>query len=97
MDKVVEQKLNEHDRRILTLENYRENDLKEISENREKDLKIINENNKNLATIINELKHLTSSMDTLANNWKEAISRSNERQKERDDNIDKNITTRENT
>lgn len=82
----MKQELKDHDRRITALEAHRENDLK-----------ITNENNKNLATIIVELKNLTNSMDTLANNWKEAINRSNTRQKEREEDTDKRISQLEKT
>ena len=81
---VLKEQLKGHERRITILEEHRESDIK-----------LINENNKNLATIIVELKNLTKSMDTLANNWKEAINRSNARQKERDDNTDKRISSLE--
>lgn len=82
----MKQELKDHDRRITALEAHRESDLK-----------VINENNKNLATIIVELKNLTNSMDTLANNWKEAINRSNARQKEREEDTDKRISQLEKT
>lgn len=80
----INQQLSDHDRRITTLENYREHDIQ-----------LINENNKNLAVIVVELKNIADTMKTLTNNWKEAIERSNARQREKHDSINQKINNLE--
>lgn len=80
----INQQLSDHDRRITTLENYREHDIQ-----------LINENNKNLAVIVVELKNIADTMKTLTNNWKEAIERSNARQREEHDSINQKINNLE--
>lgn len=84
MDALKEQ-VKDHDRRIRDLENHRESDIQ-----------LINENNKNLAVIINKLENITESMKTLTNNWKEAIERSNSKQREENQSINSRITSLEN-
>ena len=67
----LEQRVKELERRTLVLE-----------QQREKDYDIINKHNTNLTTIVLELKNVTKSLETITSNWKEAIERSNQRQKE---------------
>lgn len=69
------------DSRVSKLEKFRESDNK-----------ILADNNKNLAVIVEKLEHITSSMETLTNNFKEAMNRSNDRQREREENTNKRIT-----
>ena len=76
----MRQQLADHDRRITTLEKYREHDIQ-----------LINENNKNLAVIVVELKNIAETMKTLTNNWREAIERSNARQREEHEQINNKI------
>lgn len=76
----VKFQLEQHEKRLNALEQHREMDYDKI-----------NENNKSLATIVIELKNITKTMETLANNWKEAINRSNAKQKEEHDSINSRI------
>lgn len=69
------------DSRVSKLEKFRESDNM-----------ILADNNKNLAVIVEKLEHITSSMETLTNNFKEAMNRSNDRQREREENTNKRIT-----
>lgn len=71
MDKVIEQQLKDHERRIEKLENQREEDYEKL-----------NQHNTDLATIVTELKGITKSMETLTNNWEKAIKQNDEKQKE---------------
>ena len=57
----------------------------------EKNQELINQHTTDLATIVIELKNVTKSLETVTNNWKEAISRSNARQEEERANINKRI------
>ena len=57
----------------------------------EKNQELINQHTTNLATIVIELKNVTKSLETVTNNWKEAINRSNARQEEERANINKRI------
>lgn len=57
----------------------------------EKNQELINKHTTDLATIVIELKNVTKSLETVTNNWKEAISRSNARQEEERANINKRI------
>lgn len=81
----LKEQVKDHDRRIRDLENHREHDIQ-----------LINENNKNLAVIINKLENIAESMKTLTNNWKEAIERSNSKQREENQSINARITSLEN-
>ena len=58
----------------------------------EKNQELINKHTTDLATIVIELKNVTKSLETVTNNWKEAISRSNARQEEERVNINKRIS-----
>ena len=58
----------------------------------EKNQELINKHTTDLATIVIELKNVTKSLETVTNNWKEAISRSNARQEEERANINKRIS-----
>ena len=58
----------------------------------EKNQELINQHTTNLATIVIELKNVTKSLETVTNNWKEAINRSNARQEEERANINKRIS-----
>lgn len=58
----------------------------------EKNQELINQHTTDLATIVIELKNVTKSLETVTNNWKEAISRSNARQEEERANINKRIS-----
>ena len=80
MNEGLEHKVAEHERRISKLEEQRETDYAKI-----------NEHNTNLATIVVKLESITNQLATLTTNWKEAINRSNERQQEAHDNINKRI------
>lgn len=57
----------------------------------EKNQELINQHTTNLATIVIELKNVTKSLETVTNNFKEAINRSNARQEEERANINKRI------
>ena len=57
----------------------------------EKNQELINQHTTDLATIVIELKNVTKSLETVTNNWKEAINRSNARQEEERANINKRI------
>lgn len=70
-------------------------DINELKNHREHDIQLINENNKNLAVIVVELKNIADTMKTLTNNWKEAIERSNARQREEHDSINQKINNLE--
>lgn len=76
----LELRVSETERRIGILERQREADYDKIIEN-----------NKTLSNILIELKNITKTMETLANNWKEAINRSNAKQKEEHDSINSRI------
>lgn len=80
MDKGLEQKVSEHERRISKLEEQRETDYVKI-----------NEHNTNLATIVVKLESITNQLATLTTNWKEAIASTNERSQEAHDTINKRI------
>ena len=58
----------------------------------EKNQELINQHTTDLATIVIELKNVTKSLETVTNNWKEAINRSNARQEEERANINKRIS-----
>ena len=81
---VLENKVENLERRVTKLENYRDSDFK-----------IINQHNENLATIILELKGVTKSLETITNNFKEAINRSNARNEEERKNISERINALE--
>ena len=81
---VLKEQVQELERRVSKLETYRESDIK-----------IINEHNTNLATIILKLENITKSLETVTNNFKEAINRSNARNEEERGNINKRISTLE--
>ena len=81
---VLKEQVQELDRRVTKLENYRESDLK-----------MLNELNVNLATIIIELKNITTQLATITNNWKEAIQRSNAKQQEEHASINNRINVLE--
>ena len=81
---VLENKIENLERRVSKLEGYRDNDFK-----------IINQHNENLATIVLELKNVTKSLETITTNWKEAINRSNAKQKEEHENINNRISALE--
>ena len=81
---VLENKVENLERRVSKLENYRDSDFK-----------IINQHNENLATIILELKSVTKSLETITNNFKEAINRSNARNEEERKNISERINALE--
>lgn len=81
---VLKEQVQELDRRVTKLENYRESDLK-----------MLNEHNVNLATIIIELKNITTQLATITNNWKEAIQRSNAKQQEEHASINNRINVLE--
>ena len=81
---VLENKVENLERRVTKLENYRDSDFK-----------IINQHNENLATIILELKSVTKSLETITNNFKEAINRSNARNEEERKNISERINALE--
>ena len=81
---VLKEQVQELDRRVTKLENYRENDIK-----------LINEHNTNLATIILKLENITKSLETVTTNFKEAINRSNARNEEERGNISKRISALE--
>ena len=72
-----------------------ESDINELKNHREHDISLINENNKNLAIIITKLENITKSMETLASNWREAIERSNIRQREEHETINTRINNLE--
>ncbi len=72
-----------------------ESDINELKNHRENDIMLINENNKNLAVIITKLENITKSMETLASNWREAIERSNLRQREEHETINTRINNLE--
>ena len=82
---VLKEQVQELERRVSKLETYRESDIK-----------MINEHNTNLATIILKLENITKSLETVTNNFKEAINRSNARQEEERELINKRISTLEN-
>ena len=84
MMEVLKEQVQELDRRVTKLENYRESDLK-----------MLNEHNVNLATIIIELKNITTQLATITNNWKEAIQRSNAKQQEEHASINNRINVLE--
>lgn len=81
---VLENKVENLERRVTKLENYRDSDFKTI-----------NQHNENLATIILELKNVTKSLETITNNFKEAINRSNARNEEERKNISERINALE--
>lgn len=81
---VLENKVENLERRVTKLESYRDSDFK-----------IINQHNENLATIVLELKNVTKSLETITTNWKEAINRSNAKQKEEHENINNRISALE--
>ncbi len=78
---VLKEQVQELERRVSKLETYRESDIK-----------MINEHNTNLATIILKLENITKSLETVTNNFKEAINRSNARNEEERGNINKRIS-----
>lgn len=80
----LEQRVSELERRTSILE-----------QQREKDYDIINDQRLNLSTIVIELKNITKSLETVTNNWKEAITRSNARQKEEHELINNRISVLE--
>lgn len=82
---VLKEKVIELERRVGILEKNRENDIK-----------VLNEHNTNLATIILKLENITKSLETVTSNFKEAINRSNARQEEERELINKRISTLEN-
>lgn len=82
---VLKEKVIELERRVDILE-----------KNRESDIKMLNEHNTNLATIILKLENITKSLETVTSNFKEAINRSNARQEEERELINKRISTLEN-
>ena len=82
---VLKEKVIELERRVGILEKNRENDIK-----------VLNEHNTNLATIILKLENITKSLETVTANFKEAINRSNARQEEERELINKRISTLEN-
>lgn len=82
---VLKEKVIELERRVAILEKNRENDVK-----------MLNEHNTNLATIILKLENITKSLETVTSNFKEAINRSNARQEEERELINKRISTLEN-
>ena len=82
---VIKEKVLELERRVNILE-----------KNRESDIKMLNEHNTNLATIILKLENITKSLETVTSNFKEAINRSNARQEEERELINKRISTLEN-
>lgn len=82
---VLKEKIIELERRVDILE-----------KNRESDIKMLNEHNTNLATIILKLENITKSLETVTSNFKEAINRSNARQEEERELINKRISTLEN-
>lgn len=79
-------RMEEAERRIGILERQRETDYDKIIEN-----------NKTLSNILIELKNITKTMETLANNWKEAINRSNAMQKSEHEMINNKINKLEKT
>lgn len=81
---VLKEQVQELERRVSKLETYRESDIK-----------MINEHNTNLATIILKLENITKSLETVTNNFKEAIDKSNTRNEEERGNINKRISTLE--
>lgn len=81
---VIKEKVDELDRRVTKLEN-----------NREEDVRLLNEHNTNLATIILKLENITKSLETVTSNFKEAINRSNARNEEERENINRRISTLE--
>ena len=81
---VLKEQVQELERRVSKLETYRESDIK-----------MINEHNTNLATIILKLENITKSLETVTNNFKEAINRSNARNEEERENINRRISTLE--
>lgn len=81
---VLKEKVIELERRVDILE-----------KNRESDIKMLNEHNTNLATIILKLENITKSLETVTSNFKEAINRSNARQEEERELINKRISTLE--
>ena len=78
---VLKEQVQELERRVSKLETYRESDIK-----------MINEHNTNLATIILKLENITKSLETVTNNFKEAINRSNARNEEERENINRRIS-----
>ena len=81
---VLKEKVIELERRVDNLE-----------KNRESDIKMLNEHNTNLATIILKLENITKSLETVTTNFKEAINRSNARNEEERENINRRISTLE--
>lgn len=81
---VLKEQVQELERRVSKLETYRESDIK-----------MINEHNTNLATIILKLENITKSLETVTNNFKEAINRSNARNEEERENINRRISALE--
>lgn len=81
---VLKEKVIELERRVDNLE-----------KNRESDIKMLNEHNTNLATIILKLENITKSLETVTSNFKEAINRSNARNEEERENINRRISTLE--
>ena len=80
----LKEQVQELERRVSKLETYRESDIK-----------MINEHNTNLATIILKLENITKSLETVTSNFKEAINRSNARNEEERENINRRISTLE--
>ena len=81
---ILKEQIQELERRVSKLETYRESDIK-----------MINEHNTNLATIILKLENITKSLETVTNNFKEAINRSNARNEEERENINRRISALE--
>lgn len=81
---ILKEQVQELERRVSKLETYRESDIK-----------MINEHNTNLATIILKLENITKSLETVTNNFKEAINRSNARNEEERENINRRISALE--
>lgn len=78
--------LDELERRIQKLEEYREQDTDKLAQNHEQ-----------LALIIKELKVITASMQTITDNWKEAIMRSNASHDKKFDDMNNKIDRLEKT
>lgn len=81
---VLKEQVQELERRVSKLETYRESDIK-----------MLNEHNTNLATIILKLENITKSLETVTSNFKEAINRSNARNEEERENINRRISNLE--
>lgn len=68
---VIKEQYKEHERRITILEKRMDDSEKRVYEH-----------TTNLATIILKLENIAKSLETVTNNWKEAVNRSNVRQQE---------------